>query len=260
MPSGRLALLIVACLVPTGPMSLAAEPPWGRGRATPEPGDDRRGRRLRGEVVLDSAPAVRRAPSGQPDGSSLVVTNGGGRLLAAADDGRRARADRDGLVPLIDINHGISPDGKTLAFSAGGALFRTPASGGAPARVTAAVPSYFHAWSPDGKALAYAANRGGGYDIYTIAPGGGPERRLTVDPKPDDAPAYSPDGRWIYYSPTDAPATATSWRMPALRRRPGRRRGRADHLRRPRRRGAPSLARRQVADLPLRTRPGPAAM
>ncbi len=217
MPSGRLAL-IVACLVPTGPMSRAAEPPWVGGEATRSRvtivGVDGSAK----EVVLDS-PRRFAAPEWSPDGSSLVV-NGGGRLWRLPATGGAPEPIATGSSPWIDINHGISPDGKTLAFTAGGALFREPASGGVPTRVTAAVPSYFHAWSPDGKALAYAANRGGGYDIYTIAPGGGPERRLTTDPKPDDAPAYSPDGRWIYFL-SDRAGNRDIWRMPASGAGPG---------------------------------------
>ena len=200
------------------------------------------------QVVLDS-PRRFAAPEWSPDGKSLIV-NGGGRLWRLPAAGGTPEPIATGAVPWIDINHGISPDGKTLAFTAGGSLFRVPASGGEPARVTPAAPSYFHAWSPDGKSLAYSANRGSGYDVYAIAPEGGAERRLTTDPRPDDAPQYSPDGRWIYFL-SDRGGTSRHLADARRRRRPGRRQGRADHRRRSRRRGAPPLARRQVAGLPL---------
>lgn len=80
------------------------------------------------------------------------------------------------------------------------------------------------AWSPDGERIAYTAwtNEGGasqnfryedqGAAIWTMA-ADGTDRRLVIDPAPDQAwiPAWSPDGQWIAYtrSPVEAaPATA----------------------------------------------------
>lgn len=58
--------------------------------------------------------------------------------------------------------------------------------------------------------------------IYAIAPEGGAERRLTSDPGPDDAPAYSPDGRWIYFlSDRRGDGNRDLWRMPAAGAGPG---------------------------------------
>jgi TolB protein len=166
------------------------------------------------KVVVDS-PRRFAAPDWSPDGKSLIV-NGGGKLWSLPSEGGTPVPIGTGAVPWIDINHGLSPDGTTMAFSAGAALFRVPASGGAPTRVLPATPSYFHAWSPDGKALVYSANRGSGYDLYTTAPVGGPERRLTSYAGPDDAPAYSPDGRWIYFlSDRGGDGNRDLWRMPA---------------------------------------------
>jgi Tol biopolymer transport system component/predicted Zn-dependent protease len=159
------------------------------------------------------------APDWSPDGKSLIV-NGGGKLWRLPVTGGTPRLITTGALPWIDINHGISPDGKTLAMTAYGSLFRARATGGGPSRVTPFAPSYFHAWSPDGKWLAYAANRGSGYDVYTIAPEGGRERRLTTDPHPDDAPQYSPDGRWIYFL-SDRSGNRDIWRMPAAGAGPG---------------------------------------
>ncbi len=218
MPSGRLASLLVASIAFALSTSSAAEPPWVGPEATRSRvtivGVDGSAK----QVVLDS-PRRYAAPEWSPDGKSLIV-NGGGKLWRLPASGGEPQAIATGPVPWIDINHGISPDGKTLAFTAGGALFREPASGGGPSRVTPAVPSYFHAWSPDGKALAYAANRGSGYDIYAVAPEGGPERRLTTDPRGDDAPQYSPDGRWIYFL-SDRGGRRDIWRMPASGAGPG---------------------------------------
>lgn len=166
------------------------------------------------KVVVDS-PHRLAAPEWSRDGKSFVV-NGGGKLWRVPAAGGTPAPIAIGQTPWIDINHGLSPDDRTLAFSAGAALFRVPASGGVATRVLPAVPSYFHAWSPDGKTLAYAANRGQGYNLYAIAPEGGAERRLTSYPGPDDAPAYSPDGRWVYFlSDREGPGNRDLWRIPA---------------------------------------------
>lgn len=215
MPSGRLTRLF-AGIVLVASTSRAGEPPWVGSEATRTRltviGVDGSARK----VILDS-PRRLSAPEWSPDGKTFVV-NGGGRLwrLPATGVGTPEAIAID-RVPWIDINHGLAPDGKAMAFSAGAALFRVPASGGEPTRVLPAMPSYFHAWSPDGKTLAYAANRGSGYDLYAIAPEGGAERRLTSYPGPDDAPAYSPDGRWIYFLSDRGGRDGNRdlWRMPA---------------------------------------------
>ena len=80
--------------------------------------------------------------------------------------------------------------------------------------------NYFHGWSPDGKRLAFSANRGNGFDLFSISPDGGSERRLTTSPRADDAPQYSPDGRWIYFV-SDRAGTRDIWRIPASGAGPG---------------------------------------
>ena len=55
---------------------------------------------------------------------------------------------------------------------------------------------------------------GSGLDLFSIAPDGGSERRLTTGPRADDAPQYSPDGRWIYFL-SDRAGTRDIWRIPA---------------------------------------------
>jgi predicted Zn-dependent protease len=164
------------------------------------------------KVVLDSAHRFA-APEWADDGKSFVV-NGGGKLWRAPAKGGEPAPIEIGKVGWIDINHGLSPKDKLLAFTSGGSLFRVPAAGGTAERVLPARPSYFHTWSPDGKTIAYSANRGAGLNIYAANIEGGPERRLTMGPGPDDAPQYSPDGRWIYYV-SERGRKRGIWRMPA---------------------------------------------
>ncbi|MBI3664595.1 MAG: S9 family peptidase [Acidobacteria bacterium] len=73
------------------------------------------------------------------------------------------------------------------------------------------------AWSPDGRFLAFASNRSNdpdhnfNTDIWVVA-ADNPDKgmsllRLTTNPGHDDAPAWSPDGKWVaYVSQTDAKA------------------------------------------------------
>ncbi len=66
--------------------------------------------------------------------------------------------------------------------------------------------SFLHGISPDGRTLAFvgvSAENGdawGRLDLYTVPAAGGPETRLTDTPAPDDGPEYSPDGNWIYFN------------------------------------------------------------
>lgn len=60
--------------------------------------------------------------------------------------------------------------------------------------------AYQPAWSPDGKLLAFSAWRTGGYrDILLLELATGAVRELTRDRALDGAPAFSPDGRWLFF-------------------------------------------------------------
>ncbi|MFN8354326.1 MAG: transporter [Spirosomataceae bacterium] len=93
-----------------------------------------------------------------------------------------------------DPNAAKSPGGSSR-------IFTVPIAGGIPQLITPNNPSYLHGISPDGKTLAYCAMRGNNeWDIYTIATTGGEEKRLTTAPNLDDGPEYSPDGNYIYFN------------------------------------------------------------
>jgi TolB protein len=65
---------------------------------------------------------------------------------------------------------------------------------------------FLHGITPDGKTLAYVGvskvgdDPWGRSDLYTIPAAGGPDTRLTDTPAPDDGPEYSPDGKWLYFN------------------------------------------------------------
>ena len=60
-------------------------------------------------------------------------------------------------------------------------IYTVPYSGGRPSQVTDASPSWWHGISPDGKTLAYTARRNGVFDIYSRPFEGGVEKKLTDD-------------------------------------------------------------------------------
>ena len=91
-------------------------------------------------------------------------------------------------------------------------IYTLPVSGGAPSLVTPSAPSYWHGVSPDGKTLAYCAQRNGSFDIYTIPIQGGEETRLTDAPGLDDGPEFSPDGAKIYFN-SSRTGKMQVWRM-----------------------------------------------
>lgn len=79
---------------------------------------------------------------------------------------------------------------------------------------------YLHGISPDGRTLAYVAVEGPvgkkRINMFTIPAAGGPDTRLSDVSYPNDGPEYSPDGKWIYFnSERDAtqPGHAQCYRM-----------------------------------------------
>lgn len=162
--------------------------------------------------VIYSARAIFEAPNWSPDGKYLLL-NSGGKLWRLPVAGGEPQAVESRQIAKINNDHGISPDGKWYAISAG-QVYVFPSEGGVPRQITTATPSYFHGWSPDGKTLALCAKRGDNFDLYAIPFEGGEEKRLTSSPGYDDGPDYSPDGKWIYFN-SDRSGSWDIWRIPA---------------------------------------------
>lgn len=152
------------------------------------------------------------APNWTPDGKYLLV-NSGGILYEVALAEPRLKPIPTGEVTRLNNDHGVSPDGKTLAISAGH-MYTLPRAGGTPKQITSKTPSYYHGWSPDGKMLAYCGQRENNFDIYAIPVEGGEEIRVTAAASHDDGPDYSPDGTWIYFNSNRGGETSI-WRVPA---------------------------------------------
>jgi TolB protein len=167
--------------------------------------------------VVHVTPARIEAPNWLKDGKSLIF-NSGGRIYRIPAAGGQAEVIDTGFATRCNNDHGLSPDGSTLAISdqsqeKGQSLIYTlPISGGTPRRITPRGPSYWHGWSPDGKTLAFCGERQGEFDIYTIPADGGSETRLTTAEGLDDGPEYSPDGKSIYFNSVRT-GTMQIWRM-----------------------------------------------
>lgn len=144
------------------------------------------------------------APNWHPDG--YLIVNGAGLIYRVAlDDPGLERIDT-GFAKGCNNDHGLSPDGRTLAISdktetGKSCIYTLPVTGGVPERVTQNVPSWWHGWSPDGATIAYAAARNSGpIALYTCPVAGGEEICVTEAFDHVDGPDYSADGRWIWFN------------------------------------------------------------
>lgn len=170
-------------------------------------------------TVLKEFDYVIEAPNWTQDGRHLVYNSRGHIYTYELATGEIKEIEA-GLATDCNNDHVLSPDNTRLAVShftnadAKSRIYILPLIGGQPTLITENGPSYLHGWSPDGKRLAYCAERGGQYDIYTIAIEGGPETQLTDLPGLDDGPEYSPDGKHIWFNSTRT-GLMQVWRMDA---------------------------------------------
>lgn len=177
----------------------------------------------RSSRVIYSGDGIIEAPNWSRDGTFLLV-NTRGDLFRLPLGGAEPSLERIQLGAggyVCNNDHDLSPDGRSIAFSASSPASResqvyvTDATGERVHLVTPAAPSYFHGWSPDARHLAFVAERGDGrFEIYRVPSAGGEEERLTSAGGYDDGPEYSPDGRWIYFNSNRA-GRWNIWRMPS---------------------------------------------
>jgi len=141
-------------------------------------------------------------------GHLLRVPSDGSGKPAAIDTGAIVHINNDHVPTpdntMVGLSDGTQPGGSRV--------YVVPMAGGTPRKVTEKAPSYLHGISPDGKSLAYCALRNGNFDVYTIPVEGGEETRLTTADGLDDGPEYSPDGRYIYFNSVRS-GSMQIWRM-----------------------------------------------
>lgn len=118
-------------------------------------------------------------------------------VLAMAAIGFAAMA----VTPLWLRDVKISPDGKEIAFTYKGDIYKVAAGGGVAQRLTA-LPSYESdpVWSPDGQKIAFASDRNGGSDVFVMSANGGVALRLTSNSAKETPEAFTPDGKYVVYS------------------------------------------------------------
>ena len=153
-------------------------------------------------VLID--PGVVEAPNWITDNSALIVNKGGHLFRVPLAAPALVHIDT-GFAAELNNDHGISPDGRTLAISDKSenglsCIYTLPIGGGHPLRITEHTPSYWYGWSPDGRTMTYTAQRGATFDIHVISTNGGQETCLTFDFQHTDGPDFTPDGRWLWFN------------------------------------------------------------
>jgi TolB protein len=93
-----------------------------------------------------------------------------------------------------------SPDGKWIAFTMRGDIWKVPAEGGEAIQLTSGPDYHFEpAWSPDGHRIALSMDVGGNLEIGVVDANGGTIERIASNPRVDLEPAWSRDGKALYF-------------------------------------------------------------
>ncbi len=169
-------------------------------------------------IRLTDDPAPDSSPAWFPDGSAIVFASERGGVSGLW---KAPRLGGQSPTPIVAAagSPAISPDGTRIAFTrpdAGGTLriAVAPLADPSAAKIltTANDGLWNHtspAWSPDGQTICYAAQT----DLWVVPAEGGKPRQLTKDGEADFEPAWSADGRWVYFTSMRGQTTAI-WRVP----------------------------------------------
>ena len=116
--------------------------------------------------------------------------------------GHSDRVERH-LLPAVStgpLDPAWSPDGRWIAFSMRGDIWKISAEGGEAIALTSGPAYHFEpTWSPDGRRLALSMDVDGNLDIGIVSAEGGSVLRITTDRAVDIQPTWSRDGRDLYF-------------------------------------------------------------
>jgi Tol biopolymer transport system component len=136
-------------------------------------------------------------------------------VAANARPNRYGHSDREERHMFPAVSSGPqdpawSPDGKWIAFSMRGDIWKMPADGGEAIALTAGPNYHFEpAWSPDGKRIALSMDVAGNLEIGVVDANGGQIERVAPNPRVDLEPTWSRDGKSLYF----ASARNGGWRI-----------------------------------------------
>jgi len=157
-------------------------------------------------VKVSSRPGINGAPSFSPDGRKLVLTLGGedGNLDLYVLDLVSRKINRLTTNRAIDTEGSWSPDGEHIYFtsdrSGGPQVYKVPASGGRPERVT--FEGSYNArprLSPDGEKLAVVYLDRGNYRIATVDLDSKEVLVLSTG-RQDESPSFAPNSDTLIYA------------------------------------------------------------
>jgi TolB protein len=136
-------------------------------------------------------------------------------VAASARPNRYGHSDREERHMFPAVSSGPqdpawSPDGKWIAFSMRGDVWKIPAEGGEAVALTSGPNYYFEpAWSPDGRRIALSMDVAGNLEIGIVDANGGSVERVAPNPRVDLEPNWSRDGKALYF----ASARNGGWRI-----------------------------------------------
>jgi len=186
-------------------------------------------------ALTDDTTQVQSYPRWSPDGSRVLFLERGGVVSAPAGGGAETAEVPPGRSGPV-ISAAWAPDGKQIAYVVGDSVFVHDARGDSRG-IARVYEAHGCVWSPDAEYLACSSGNAIALTPGTLFGNASPSRVVSVRvrdgrvvPLTDSlfanlSPAWSPDGRWVYYlsnryGPRDIFAQAMadgSSRGPALR-------------------------------------------
>jgi Tol biopolymer transport system component len=118
------------------------------------------------------------------------------------------------------LNPQYSPDGRYIAFQSDRSgdceIWIAKSDGSSLRQLTRlhAEVSGFARWSPDGKYIVFHSRLNGYANLFVVNVETGDYRKLTTGTTNDTAPAWSHDGKWIYFE-SERDDGVQTWRIPA---------------------------------------------